>query len=338
MKVLDNSRLVTTVFITLFVSLFSFVGHGEPEIVTIKTKSIPQLGSRGVQFDAKNVFVTQFIDGNRYFLTQNSGSNWSELVVMDRGRKLGTYDDVRIEQWYSNYTVFSREGVFYSNEIGANWKPSPICSIVFRGSIGFRIISSGLDAKWLESTSDAGKSWRRTSSTNIWFDAIETFDSVSSNRIFALVIIKNATRGFEHRLAETSDSGESWHEVCDTENTPTLEIWATHIFFLDGKTGWLASDRDEGLFITADGGVKWMNIDIPERVVSSVYFKDRLNGRIIGGVTSKIYETHDGGKTWLILDDEEIKAASFVSFFSSQPLTRWNDFAVCRTVLLSRSK
>jgi photosystem II stability/assembly factor-like uncharacterized protein len=317
-----------------------FVGRsillGEVVLVQSPSAHVPGiLQSEGIQLDAKTAFVTQYGDPPRWFLTKDGGLRWNELRVRSGTKFLGVEDDLTIEQWYSERTIFSVRGVFFSSDNKHRCKASPVRSIKLRGQQGLRILMNAQHKKQLEKTDNGGSGWAGTGTTNLWFDSLQNFDTPSSNVIVALVHVEAAPRGQNNRFARSSDSGKTWRQVFIPEQK--LGILASHLFFLNSETGWVASEGDGGLFVTDDGGESWKEVQIPERVICGAFFKDRDKGRVIGGIQGKVYETNNGGKQWRVLMDREVLSDSFSSYFSPKPLARWNDFAVYKTLLCSES-
>jgi photosystem II stability/assembly factor-like uncharacterized protein len=157
----------------------------------------------------------------------------------------------------------------------------------------------------------------------IWFDDIWTFDRVTADTIFASVCIDRSQGECSQHIAKSSDGGKSWKDLGDL-NGP--DIWATNLFFVNDELGWISSSRDDGMY---------NEIKVPDRITLGMFFKDEKHGRIISGVTHDIYETSDGGMSWHQLTVDEIRDSSFLDYFGSASLDRWNDFAVYRSIIAS---
>jgi photosystem II stability/assembly factor-like uncharacterized protein len=112
-------------------------------------------------------------------------------------------------------------------------------------------------------------------------------------------------------------------------------FWATHVFFLDDSVGWVSSDRAEGLFCTQDRGKNWKKVGTPVDFISGIFFADRAHGLILDSVEGRVFETQDGGQSWKWISKERIRSAEYLRFFEDARLSRWNDFAVHRVLVLT---
>jgi photosystem II stability/assembly factor-like uncharacterized protein len=206
-----------------------------------------------------------------------------------------------------------------------------------RGQDGFRIdkMAGNSEIKHLMRTFDGGIKWINDNTSRIWFDQIESFDCLGNNTVFALTYISDSRGRGEHHLAVRRNSARTWQDLGDLGKSPG--IWPTHIFFINEKNGWISSDRDDGLFVTSDGGCNWREVVTPERIVSGIFFKDIKHGRIIGGVELGVYETNDGGTSWKALSGAEITSCSFTNYFQHFAISRWNDFALLQTLVNAKT-
>src|SRR5207302_6690989 len=78
---------------------------------------------------------------------------------------------------------------------------------------------------------------------------------------------------------KTEDSGATWHRVADRAAPGRTHV----LHFQDDRTGWLGAER---LYGTADGGVTWSAVPLPEptKVVSGLATGD--GWALAGGTTS----------------------------------------------------
>jgi photosystem II stability/assembly factor-like uncharacterized protein len=100
--------------------------------------------------------------------------------------------------------------------------------------------------------------------------------------VFDRLAFPGCTVGYaagRHAVYKTENSGKTWHRVADR-----AAPGRTHVFhFQDDRTGWLGAER---LYGTADGGVSWSEVPLPEptRVVSGLATGD--GWALAGGTTS----------------------------------------------------
>jgi hypothetical protein len=90
---------------------------------------------------------------------------------------------------------------------------------------------------------------------------------------------------------QTDDAGENWAAY-------ECNGYALDVVFTDAKTGFICG-RDGFIAKTEDGGLKWTEVDIPDRDVdlNSLSFADSLNG-ITAGSDGFFCVTGNGGDTW----------------------------------------
>lgn len=323
---------MNNILIIFILYLILFQVHGSTNItITVQpAKSLPECYASGTQYDSNTVFVTTYGEQIGKYVTIDCGKTWNELAIKKGDKLFGPYDGANIEVWFSGHVFVFVNNDYYYNASNAEWQLSSIRSICMRGQNGFRIVLDSKRNRYLERSDNCGIEWHNISTLPVMFDKIYNFDIVSTNLIFALVYDKNAQRGADHSLLKSIDRGKSWNIVCIPEKV--LDIYATHLFFLNADTGWISSGRDEGLFVTVDCGNTWKNIIVPERFIGDVYFKNNKEGRIIGTLSNSVYETTDGGRHWRKLNKSDILSPSYIIYYESAPLSRWNDFAVLKTL------
>lgn len=321
--------------LTCFLIILSLcISEGQIALSKVPVQIVPTVNAEGIQFDAQSALVWETgPNGQSFFSTENSGVTWSEIIGTTNGRRLSTKDDFRIYFLSPAAGVVTAEGATYCwHGRGSNWMPCLVKSVLARGKETLRIDS---DEKIWRST-NAGMSWASIQNVAIRFDFIEAFDWVTSTSGVACVYSDVSTSGPKRRLVTISQRGSAWKEMGDPELAPG--IWPTHLFFLNDAYGWIASDRDDGLYATRDFGKTWSPLRVPERTVSGIFLQSRLRGRIIGGVNRNVYETVDGGATWRRVAASVIKSPGFIDYFREQPLSRWNEFAVLRTLLRANAR
>jgi photosystem II stability/assembly factor-like uncharacterized protein len=307
----------------------------EPVLESQSGLGNPSVHANGIQFDLTNAFVGDLsLDGSRiFFTTHNGGRTWNNLIIREDNRILGQAEDLRIIYYNEGSGVLYYNGNSYYSESEATFRKLSINSIVLRGQDGFRVDNdlSHTNRYRLLRTMDGGRNWFDTRSVSVPFTGVEVFDLVTTNLLIACVYIEDADRPFKHQLMRSFDFGRTWASISDPE--ADVGIWATHVFFLSETTGWISSDRDDGMFLTLNAGKTWKEVQIPERVTRAIFFKDTRHGRIIGGVDDNVYETEDGGQNWRKLAKVEIISPSFLEYFAPCSLSRWNDFEVLRSIL-----
>ena len=300
------------------------------------TTEYPSLHSIGVQFDPTTAFVGRPSSG-AFFVSDNSGRSWMRLTVRTEHKTLPDNNYAIVKYFNKGCgVIFANNASYYTTNSGQLISCSCI-GLSMRGQDGFRIDKSAGNSgtKHLMRTFDGGIKWVSDTTSRIWFDQIESFDPLENNTVFALVYITNSHKRGDHHLAVRRNFARKWQDLGDLGKSPG--IWPTHLFFVNDKNGWISSDRDDGLFVTSDGGSSWRKVATPERIVSGIFFKDVKHGRIIGGIELGVYETNDGGTNWKSLSGAEIASDSFTNFFQPTTISRWNDFAVLQTLVRAKN-
>jgi len=95
-------------------------------------------------------------------------------------------------------------------------------------------------------------------------------------------------------LFRTDDGGESWEQLSDGDADERGSVES--FVFLDRNNGWGIEGWQHNVIRTTDGGETWtIQKPFPEASWNTVFFKDALNGWIVG---DGIAHTSDGGVTW----------------------------------------
>ncbi len=150
-------------------------------------------------------------------------------------------------------------------------------------------------------TSDAGETWEKTVDNGF----THRFRSVA----FADTLTGWAGSLFDENsvLFETKDGGQTWADITSRIANPRpvgiCGMWAVNDSVVYGVGAFFGSPR---VIKSIDGGLTWTSTDLSGQValLVDVYFKDELEGIIIGGSQlgvgseSIILRTTDGGKSW----------------------------------------
>ena len=186
---------------------------------------------------------------------------------------------------------------------GIEWTShTPPTKIAFTG-VGFidRMNGFAVGYKTVLSTNDGGKSWRETASDEWWH-----LSSVYIQGDMAWISARTALLP-----VDKSGLGTGWY-------TPPGQGTISGVFFANGTLGWMIRTRSrdhlpekpdgkiasEGTILrTDDGGRSWKVIKVFSSIedqryaLSSVYFRDEMNGSILT-TSGLMITTSDGGKTW----------------------------------------
>lgn len=127
-----------------------------------------------------------------------------------------------------------------------------------------------------------------------------------------------ATHQQEMILYKTTDGGENWSEIANSNDSLPLET-KTGITFLNSEIGWISTVTPQegyiGLYKTIDGGAIWeyQNLNIPHdyrgclfKTLPPVFFsqEDGVLLTIQSDLEEQlVFVTHDGGNKWVATDE-----------------------------------
>ena len=149
-------------------------------------------------------------------------------------------------------------------------------------SMGDEVVVAGVGL--LLNSSDAGKTWRRTSS-----DGLPTFIGVTLCADKTQVAVSA-----EQQAWVSTDNGNTWQaNDLDTEETPQYISCGP-----DNKL-WVAASFST-LLSSSDQGQTWQQTSLDEDLIFTyINFFDPQHGIAIGEFGS-VYNTEDGGESWII--------------------------------------
>jgi photosystem II stability/assembly factor-like uncharacterized protein len=155
-----------------------------------------------------------------------------------------------------------------------------------------------------------GQIWKTTDGGDTWLKTVDTgFDHRYRSVAFSDSLNGWAGSLFDSSsvLFETSDGGITWTNITSKLPEPRpvgiCGMWAVNSSVIYGVGAFFGEPR---VVKTSDGGLTWSTIDLSSQIASlvDVYFKDELEGFVIGGSQlgegsqSIILRTTDGGVTW----------------------------------------
>lgn len=145
------------------------------------------------------------------------------------------------------------------------------------------------------SVADAADNWERVRKT--WYGPSQFMDIffLKGTQLGWAVGATYDTADYHHKIAHTTDGGNSWHPVFMQESTYKLHS----VFFIDSLQGWVVgSSSSNGVILsTNDGGQNWITQTLTTYICDNVYFIDDSRGWA-GCYYGGIYHTENGGQTW----------------------------------------
>jgi len=318
-------------FYPLLFCLVSLV-QASPEVGPTITASGPDFDifARGV-FVGDGALLTGHPNGTYILLFSTTGSDWHRLYFKDlRPSSYSALTTIGANVWLARNNGLC----WLSWDDGLSWKQAESSpNVTFRsdpaalaqlGKLGVLRVSG--DSRSLEFHA----------SSPLPLDEFTCVSVVSPNTAVGAIRFPGKHGDDSFALVRTFDSGRDWQCLVKEGGFSFFETgnwFVHHMFFLTAQSGWISSDVFSDVYHTRNGGDSWVRIEAPDRVVSAIFFRNEMDGRIIGGSTARVYETHDGGLRWRELSDQEVLGYSFVEYFSGAPEYRWNDFGLYRVLL-----
>jgi photosystem II stability/assembly factor-like uncharacterized protein len=208
---------------------------------------------------------------------------------------------------------------------GATWRTG---SVPDGDSLQFRDVHAlDADVAWLMSagpgdasriyhTTDGGRTWARqfvNADPGAFYDCIDFWDRTTG------AAFSDASQGRTLILA-TADGGRSWSHVpaeavpAPLPNEGGFAASGTCLVTLGARHGWIGTGNSTTARVlrTTDRGASWTASPTPivtgeAAGITTVAFRDTLNGLVLGGVLSRMDDvtdnvavTHDGGRTWTL--------------------------------------
>jgi len=239
------------------------------------------------------------------YRTRDGGATWTEEVLLDNICYFAQSDSLHI--WgLSNFWEIVR-----SSNGGETWERSNFAppgnaygtdiqainnQIVYVSTIG-----------GLYKSSDGGTSWTQNSSQRL--------SSLHFTNIDEGWGAGNPSYG---EMLYTSDSGETWTNLIETNNPSGFSSYRA-VDFIDSQTGWIAgSINSNALLKTTDGGESFFEQDCnTDDSLLDVAFIDSQTGWVVGreGI---ICHTDDGGTTWVEQNSGTDYSLNSVQLLNSQ--------------------
>lgn len=231
--------------------------------------------------------------GSRIMLSDDRGESW-RTAYEGTGSVLSLAGDrsVVLAGLYD-------AGLFKSEDGGATWRPASK-TFSARGFARLIVADESLYAlgpqEGLWASKDEGRTWRELPGLRASFPLTAAF--IDPKRA---MLVASQERG----ILRSTDGGETWAVVCETQGVQTLMLVP------DGEAG-LAGTSAGKLLATQDGGLTWQDVPSPCEgqeiltiVASPAFAQDRtlLMGTAIPAVGSQqprvaLWRSTDGGATW----------------------------------------
>ncbi len=186
---------------------------------------------------------------------------------------------------------------------GTSWDSLPFPIIPYEGTFSaydFQFLNSAIGIASGTCT-DHGHILKTIDGGITWTSKMGDFENS-----FTGLIMLNSFTGFagsdNSSIYKTTNGGNSWQKVYEIVDFPSKEVHS--FFFTDSvtgyailKSGYINTSGKSVILKTTDTGNTWDSIFSINRNVDGIFFKDSLNGFLIGEYGT-ILETHNAGLTW----------------------------------------
>lgn len=248
--------------------------------------------------DARNGWLAM---GNTILKTSNGGRTWAKFPVA-QGEIQSLYLLTPKKGW-----IVTSDGLYATQDGGTTWRKM-LSEFILNGRVRFVDENTGwvTTNRRLLVTRDGGVSWAPVPAPCPL--GIHSFINAQTGWI--LCSAAGGGAGMEpKRLFRTDDGGRTWRLVAETaplgepEGSIPFSSYASDLFFLNERNGWLSTAKGEILF-TRDDGRSWARLtslgDLSE--MRDLRFFSRQNGVVILTERHKDFSTlmatSDGGRTW----------------------------------------
>jgi len=138
--------------------------------------------------------------------------------------------------------------------------------------------------------------WQRwsTGTSSIYLQGVISPDGVHVFASGSDITTSGMLPSIRVRAQASEDNGRSFHEISGAMAAHAGLDSAGGSFFLDARTGWVASGRR--VWHTEDAGAAWTSADAGFMALALRFF-DAQNG-VAAGESGTIKRTYDGGRTW----------------------------------------
>jgi len=166
--------------------------------------------------------------------------------------------------------------------------------VVFQGRVEQRTTIAGFldetfgitvgSAGEVHYTIDGGKTWPQAENSSLCRFGLEIVDEQ---------LAWHCGNGGHVRVS--TDGGRTWRTVADYG--PNEPNHCRFLSFLGAETGWAATPYQLGA--TADGGVSWADVALPEGIqdIAAIALRTSTDGYLLD-VAGNLFATEDGGESW----------------------------------------
>jgi photosystem II stability/assembly factor-like uncharacterized protein len=269
--------------------------------------------------------------------TDNGGKLWVSLDPEERriiGECYQTLFCTPDTGW-----LMTNTGTWRTSDGGVTWtRIFRFCasSLVNVGSLllaTFEMNGSGIIMYY---SNDMGNTWALCH-PGIEIRTIKKVKKISESNYVASVRLIN---GYD-ALAFSEDDAKTWKIIWSNKTDHEVDSFS----FITPQLGWLATGNPASLLKSADGGISWTTLELPENCRASDLFFSTQN---IGALVNSIYKDDDtldalfvttnGGLSWRHITDEEIIYDRIDNHGIGSMLHQWERYNLLKIALMSKKQ
>ena len=258
--------------------------------------------------------IPGLIPAGHIYASTDGGANWTETTAGGNGWPFIQVTEIQMNGNIVYAAVEGTPTIFKSQDSGVSWAsaatgiPDPASSLLLQSTAPDTLLFSSTAPFSIRRSTDGGASWSPSTAGIYGFTGEQIRIDPSSNSTMYFAAANGGG------LWQSTDQGASWANLLDDN------IFAVAV---DPKSSLhlLASDLQQSLLESTDGGTTWHRVTTPIAIIESIEFTPNQPGTVLacspnGGIARSI----DDGTTWNLANTGlQTTACRSIGFDSADP-------------------